>query len=134
MDGVFLYQKCYLYRKRPRKSSCDNELPATVDKTDTRSQSITLPFVCTQESHSKCVFGSKRRVSREECFEIFIQINNVYVPYGAQVCSQTGEGDSSKVPDDFATSYLPVSVNAEEVASYLVSMKNIVISERNNVF
>ena len=53
-----------------------------------------------------------RRLSREECLEIFIQTNNVYVPYGARACSHRGEGDSFKVPDDFATSHLPVSVNA----------------------
>ena len=138
MDGVFFCEKCYLGRKRPRRSSSDNELHATVDENDTRSQSITLPFVGTQESHNKCVFGCERRVlkrlSRVECLEIFIQTNDVYVPYGARTCSHHGEGDSFKVPDDFATSHFPVLVNAEKVASCLTSMKNIVISERNNVF
>ena len=58
----------------------------------------------------------------------------VYVPYRARTCSHRGEGNSFKVPYDFATSHLRVSVNAEEAASCLASMKNVVISERNNVF
>ena len=138
MDDLFFCKQWYLDRKRSKRSLPDNELPATVDETDTRSQSITLPFIGTQKFHNKCVFGCERRVlrrlSREECLEIFIQTNNVYVPYSGRFCSHHGEGDSFKVPDDFAISHLPVSVNAEEVASCLASMKNIVMSERNNIF
>ena len=70
MDGVFFCRKSYLYRKRPRRSSSDNEVSASVDETDTRSQSV---------------FGCERRVLRQpstkECLEILIQIINVYVPY-----------------------------------------------------
>ena len=82
---IILYNICkkyYLDRKRPRRSSFDNESPATVDETDSRSQSITLPFVGTQKSDNKCVFGCERRVirwlSREKFLGIFIQTNNVY--------------------------------------------------------
>lgn len=132
VNGTFVCNYCYQGKKRPTMSSSSNEPPATVDETATEKQSITLPF--TQESHRKCIFGCEKRVLsllREDCLQIFIQTReSVYVPYGAHVCCSHEEGDSLTVPDGFAASQFPVSLNANEIALCFETMKNMVISER----
>ena len=78
-------------------------------------------------SNGWCILLKKMLFKYKKIKEAFIWQwkNNVYVPNRAHACSQHGEGDFFKILDDFTTSHFPVSVNAEEVASCLASMRNI---------
>ena len=69
LNGTFFCKEFYLHRKRPRRFLSDNERLASVDKTDIRSQSITLPFFGTLESHSKFVFVCERRILKRFSME-----------------------------------------------------------------
>lgn len=136
-DEPIEYECVHCYRTRshakPADRNADQERSTEVG-VEVVENRVTINLERSISNHKRCVFlcsrsNVLRQLSREECMEIFIK-TNIFVPYGSRICKNHGSGESLTIPEGF-TSYQPnVSMTGDEVKSSLLTLKNMVIQER----
>lgn len=95
VNNTIFCLKCYRNKTRLNQRSDENpnveaNTYSNAAKDDTK---ITLLFSKTNVSYKKCILCERsdrvlKRLSRDECIEVYINsTRNLFVPYGARVCS-----------------------------------------------
>lgn len=134
VDERYYCKKCYRNLHRPEAHSSSGQDDFAAQQNELQP-TVHLDIERSYSGHNKCVFGcsvvrSLRNLTKEECLEIFIK-KNVFVKYGARVCTVHDLEESLVIPNDFETAGMGVSLNAEEILTSFHTFKSIILTERD---
>lgn len=137
-DEIYYCHKCYAKHKKPCNHNESGVLQQNLnDDVDRQSSEIYLPIFRSHLSHNKCIFNcvkfqNSQQLSREKCIEIYSK-SGVFVPYGARACSEHFVGDSLKIPEQFTSNLIGISLTSNDIVHFFQTTRNMITAPKTKI-
>lgn len=133
-DEIYYCHKCYAKLKKTCSHNESGVLQQSLN-VDRQSSEIYLPILRSHFSHNKCIFNCVKfqnsHLSREKCIEIYSKTG--VFPYGARACSEYFVRDSLKIPEQFTSDLIGISLTSNNIVHFFQTTRNMITAPKTKI-